>query len=219
MWDRGGMSQSTAHRTERWWLRRGPSLLVFAAVLLVVTAAALVVSRQLFDVIGEVPKNELGEDNWTDQMGIELFGGLQVAQVPECAADPITRIALWDVDSNPYWEVAGPPTPFTSFVIGAAPAGFTEVEPYRAPADDELVRLVVFRRIGGVAGMRYRSIDLVDGKVMSGNPLRTYTRDGFRQEKVCDTPSKAGRDVATGIDGVDDVDAAPVDDLTATVPN
>ncbi len=216
MWDRGGMSQPIERRREHWWLRRGPSLLVFAVVILVLTVSTVVVSRQLADVIGEVPKDELGEDAWTDQLGIELFGGLQVAQVPQCAADPITRIALWDADSNPYWEVAGPPTPFTSFVIGAAPAGFSEVEPYRAPPEDELVRLVVFRRVGGVAGMRYREIDLVDGKVISGSPLRTYTREGFRKEKVCDHPSTPGSDPITGDVGTES--GAP-DDVTTTQPN
>ena len=208
------MSQPTARR-EHWWLRRGPSLLVFAVVLLVLVVSVVVVSRQLVDVIGEVPKDELGEDAWTDQLGIELFGGLQVAQVPQCAADPITRIALWDADSNPYWEVAGPPTPFTSFVIGAAPAGFSEVEPYRAPPEGELVRLVVFRRVGGVAGMRFREIDLVDGKVISGSPVRTYTREGFRKEKVCDTPSTRDSDQTTGDIGESDTS----DDVTTTVPN
>lgn len=192
MWDRGGMSEPTADRMVPWWHRRGPSVLVFVAVLAVVFVAVMVVSRQAMEVLGEVPKDELGEDSWVDQLGIELGGGLQVAQLPECAADPITRIALWDADSNPYWEAAGPPTPFTSFVVGAAPSGFIEIEPYRAPADDELVRLVVFRRVGGVAGMRYRAIDLVDGKVISGRPIRTYTREGFRKEKVCGGPTKQG---------------------------
>lgn len=216
MWDRGGMSEPTADRRVHWWHRRGPSLLVFLVVFSVVAVAVVVVSRQVVDVLSEVPKDELGDDNWVDQLGIELGGGLQVAQVPECAADPITRIALWDADSNPYWEAAGPPTPFTSFVIGAAPAGFTEIEPYRAPAEDELVRLVVFRRVGGVAGMRYRAIDLVDGKVISGRPIRTYTREGFRTEKVCDTPSvKQGLGDTIESDSTDpDVGSDP-----ATVPD
>ena len=207
------MSQPTADRQQPWWQRRGPSLLVFALVLVVMAVAGALVSRQLVDVIGEVPKDELGEDNWTDQLGIELGGGLQVAQVPECAADPITRIALWDADSNPYWEVAGPATPFTSFLVGAAPAGFTVVEPYRAPPEDALVRLVVFRRVGGVAGVRYRAIDLVDGKVVSGSPLRTYTREGFRKEKVCGAQSKPEVGVATG-SGAEDPGAA-----STTAPN
>ncbi|MEO6989393.1 MAG: hypothetical protein ABI239_12190 [Aquihabitans sp.] len=210
------MSESTADRRVPWWHRRGPSLLVFMLVVAVVAGAVVVVSRQVADVLGEVPKDELGEDNWVDQLGIELGGGLQVAQVPECAADPITRIALWDADSNPYWEAAGPPTPLTSFVIGAAPAGFTEIEPYRQPAEDELVRLVVFRRVGGVAGMRYRAIDLVDGKVISGRPIRTYTREGFRTEKVCDTPAvKQGLEATTESEATD----PDVGSDTAVVPD
>lgn len=195
------MSQPTEDRRVHWWYRRGPSLLVFVVVLAVMAAVVVTMTRDVSEVIGEVPKDELGEDNWTDQLGVEAAGPLQVAQVPECAADPITRIALWDADSNPYWEVSGPPTPLTSFVIGAAPAGFTVVEPYRAPEESDLVRLVVFRRVGGVAGVRYRAIDLVDGKVISGSPIRTYTRDGFREEKVCDAPAAANPAGATGADG------------------
>lgn len=186
---------------------------------MVVAVSVVVLSGQVAEVIGEVPKDELGEDTWTDQLGIEAAGPLQVAQVPACAADPVTRIALWDADSNPYWEVVGPPTPLSSFVIGAAPTGFSEVEPYRSPPEDELVRLVVFRRVGGVAGMRYRAIDLVEGKVISGSPIRTYTRDGFRDEKVCDTPTQPG--TAADIDAVDS-DAAEGDlggETTTTVPN
>lgn len=200
------MSQPTTDRRVHWWQQRGPSILVFVLVLTLVAAAVVVMSGRVADVIGQVPKDELGEDHWTDQLGVELAGGLQIAQVPECAADPITRIALWDADSNPYWEVAGPPTPLTFFVVGAAPSGFTEVEPYRAPPDDELLRLVVFRRVGGVAGMRFRAIDLVDGKVISGSPIRTYTREGFRKEKVCDTPSKPEPSTPSDIDSVDSIE-------------
>lgn len=194
-----------------WWHRRAWSLAVFIGVLTLVVMAVAVITRDVVEVLPEVPKDELGDDNWVDQLGVELGGGLQVAQLPECAADPITRIALWDADSNPYWEVAGPATPFTSFVIGVAPTGFDEVTPYRRPADDDLVRLIVFRRVGGAAGIRYRAADLVDGRVISGTPMRTYTRDGFRKEKVCgDTAGPVAGDPADPFD-TDSIETDSID--------
>ncbi len=168
-----------------WWQRRSPSLLVFVGLLAVLALSAIVLAGQVAEVLPEVPKDRLGVDSWTDPIGVERNSGLQIGRIPDCAAGSVTRIALWDEDSEPYWEVAGPPTPMTAFYVGVLPGGFTEVEPYREPPAGALVRLVVFRRVGGPAGIRYQASQLRTGYVMAGRPLVSYTVEGFQAEPVC----------------------------------
>ena len=55
-----------------------------------------------------------------------------------------------------------------------------------------MLRLVVFRKIGGAAGIRYLQGQLPTNRVVSGNPLSRYTISGFQTAKVCgDTATKA----------------------------
>ena len=70
----------------------------------------VMLTRQAVDVLPEVGRDQLGEDNWADPLGVHLAGPLQVARVPDCAAGAFTRLVLWDPMSDPYWEVEGPPT-------------------------------------------------------------------------------------------------------------
>ncbi len=162
-----------------------PSFLVFLAVVTAVGLATVVVGVQVADVLPEVGKDQLGQDVWTDPVGLESAGGVAVAHIPDCSAGAVTRIALWDANSNPYWEVAGPATPLSSFFVGAAPAGFTLVKPYTKPPPGAVLRLVVFRKVGGVAGIRYRESQLRKSRVVSGNPLARYTIAGYQDAKVC----------------------------------
>ncbi len=168
-----------------WWHRRLPSFLVFVVVLMVVAGATAFVGRDVVKVLPEVPKDQLGQDLWTDPIGLESFSGLAVAHIPDCAAGAVTRIALWDANSKPYWEVTGVPTPLTTFVLGAPPKGFVVVTPYRKPPPRAVLRLVVFRKVGGVAGIRYQQADLRKSRVVSGNPLARYTVSGFQTAAVC----------------------------------
>src|SRR5690606_35282802 len=100
---------------------RLPSVLVLLAVLAVSTVAVLVMTDTATDVLPEVGRDRLGEDNWEDPLGIELAGGFQVGRVPDCAAGAFTRIVLWNPDSEPYWEVEGPATPLNTFLVGVPP--------------------------------------------------------------------------------------------------
>lgn len=181
-----------------WWRRRSPSALVLVAIVGVAAIATLVVGRTVADVLAEVPKDRLGTDPWTATLGVEKAEPFQLAYLPECAAGSVTRIVLWDEDSTPYWEVSGPPTPMTSFVVGGTPTGFTEVVPYEAPPPGALVRLVAFRRVGEPIGLRYRATQLVEGKVVATPSLSLYSRDGFTGAEVCgDDP---GDDTTTTTD-------------------
>ncbi len=175
----------------RWWHRRTPSLAIFLIVLGIAGVVTLAMTRQVAEVLPEVGRDQLGDDRWEDPVGVELAEGVQVGHVPDCASGSITRIVLWDADSEPLWEVEGPPAGLQSFFVGIAPPEFTEVVPYREPAADELVRLVVFHRSGGVAGIRYDATSLRDGRVVSGNPLRRFTVEGFQAARVCGRPDGA----------------------------
>lgn len=155
------------------------------AIVGVTALATLLVGRSVADVLDEVPKDRLGTDPWTATLGVEKADPFQVAYLPDCAAGSVTRIVLWDEESQPYWEVAGPPTPMTSFVVGGTPTGFTEVVPYEAPPRGAMVRLVAFRRVGEPIGLRYRDTQLVEGRVVATTSLSLYSRDGFRGAEVC----------------------------------
>lgn len=185
------MSTRTPAAAAPWWQRRAPSLLILAVLLTGILVAVVVVGRDVSQVLPEVPKDQLGEDRWEAPLGIELGSMALMAYVPECAAGSITRIALWDQDSNPYWEVAGPPTPMTQFVIGLEPTGFTTVTPYRAPPRGAVLRLVAFRRVGGPLGLRYHERDLVKNRVMGGKPLSRFSIDGWKTAAVCSSGSKS----------------------------
>ncbi|MBX3312830.1 MAG: hypothetical protein KF906_00795 [Actinobacteria bacterium] len=159
--------------------------MVLLAMVGVTAIATLLVGRSVADVLAEVPKDRLGTDPWTATLGVEKADPFQVAYLPDCAAGSVTRIVLWDEDSTPYWEVSGPPTPMTSFVVGGTPKGFTEVVPYEAPPRGALVRLVAFRRVGEPIGLRYRATQLVEGKVVATPNLSLFSREGFTTAEVC----------------------------------
>lgn len=194
----------------RWWHHRTPSLAIFVVVVGLAAMATLAMTREVAEVLPEVGRDQLGDDRWGDPVGVELVDGIQVGHVPDCAAGSVTRIVLWDADSEPLWEVEGPPTGIQSFFIGLVPPEFTEVVPYREPAADELVRLVVFHRSGDVAGLRYDAISLREERVMSGNPLRRFTVEGFKTARVC------GR--ADGAVTPED-ELAPIPELTPVDPD
>lgn len=160
-------------------------MLVFAVVLSVLAVVTVAMVNRVGGVLPEVPRDQLGQDRWNEPLGIALLGEFEVAYVPACAADPITRIVLWNADSEPYWEVAGPSTPLEAFIVGATPEGFAEVVPFEEPPPGEVLRLIAFRSVGGSAGIRYRSEDLKEERVRSGTPLTTYTIDGFKDALVC----------------------------------
>ncbi len=178
---------SSTPRTTRppWWQRRLPSTVVFIVVLGVMALAAVALWSDLGNVLPDVGKDKQGEDPWNDPVGVEKVAGFQVVRIPDCAAAPVVRIALWDEASKPYWEVAGPPTPMASFAIGATPEGFTENKAFTKPPADAVLRLVVFRKVKGVAGVRYRESDLRTGYVASGLPISRYGVEDFQTGDVC----------------------------------
>src|SRR5690606_12497915 len=147
----------------RWWQRRGPSLLVFAGVLLFMGLASLALRSSIADVLPEIGKDEQGVDPWRDPGGIGPVGEDQPAGIPDCAAAPVVRIELWDEATEPYWEVSGPATPMGSFAVGVTPEGWEEETPYSAPPADAVLRLMVVRKVKGVAGVRYQTSDLRTG--------------------------------------------------------
>lgn len=179
------MPVAPAQPVPHWWQRRGPSVLVLVVLLAGMGIFTLSAAARVAEVLPEVPKDQLGDDTWDNPVGLEQAGAFQVAHIPDCAAGAITRIVLWDADSEPFWEVTGPPTPMTSFVVGVLPAGFTEVEPYREPPSGTVLRLVVFPQMGGAAGVRYQANQLRSGRVVSGTPLSRYTVSGFQTAEVC----------------------------------
>jgi hypothetical protein len=185
MWDRGQMPASSSQPRPQWWHRRWPSAIVFAVILGVMTIASLALWKDIGDVLPSVGKDKQGEDPWNDPVGVELVGGFQVVHIPDCAAAPVVRIALWNEKSEPYWEVAGPATPMDSFAIGATPEGFSEVKAYTKPPAGSVQRVVVFRKVKGVAGVRFRTTDLRSGYVASGLPINRYETAKFQTGSVC----------------------------------
>lgn len=169
----------------RWGEDRRTSILVFGGILAVLAVASLVLTWQVVDVLPSVGQDQLGDDNWDDPIGLQAPDGVPVAHIPDCAAGAVTRIVLWNADSEPYWEVVGRPTPMTNFFVGVTPEGFLPKVEYREPPRGEVLRLVVFREVGGTAGIRYRAVDLPDTRVVSGQPLTRFTIEGFKTADVC----------------------------------
>lgn len=185
-------------------------MLVFSAILLVMALASLTLWGDLSDVLPSVGKDKQGEDPWKDPIGVEKVGVFQVAHIPDCAAAPVVRIALWNEQSEPYWEVSGPATPMESFAIGATPEGFEEVHAYEKPPADAVLRLVVFRKVKGVAGVRFQNADLRTGYVASGTPISRYEVDKFQVGSVCGDDGEKS-------EGGEDADGDPAS-TTTTVP-
>jgi hypothetical protein len=194
-----------------WWHRRWPSALVFAAVLGVMVLASIAIWSNVSDILPDVGKDKQGQDPWNDPVGIEKVGVFQVVHIPDCAAAPVVRIALWDEESRPYWEVSGPATPMESFAIGATPEGFTEDKAYEKPPAGSVLRLVVFRKVKGIAGVRYQDEDLRTGRVVSGTPSSRYTVAGFQTGQMCgdDADASEGSTTSPGADGEATATTAP----------
>ena len=185
MWEPGFVTSASGATRPPWWRRRTPSFLVFCVVMLGMVLVSVVLWRQVSDVLPTVGKSNQGDDPWLDPIGVEKVGPFQVAHIPDCAAAPVVRIGLWDEKSNPYWQVSGPPTPMASFAVGALPKGFDEDTPYRKPPAGATLRLVVVRKVKGVAGVRYRVADLRTGYVATGLPIKRYLIDDFQTGSVC----------------------------------
>lgn len=190
------MSASTYVPPPRWWQRRGPSVLVFCLVIVAMGFASLALWGRIAEVLPEVGKDKQGEDPWTDPVGMEKLGEFQVVRIPDCAAAPVVRVELWDEDSNPYWEMTGPPTPLQSFVVGVAPEGWIEQTPYEEPPAGAVLRLLVVRRVKGVAGVRYQARDLRSDYVVTGPPTTRYLVEDFVTGSVCGDEDEAGTDGA-----------------------
>ena len=192
---------------ERWWQQRTPSVVVFCVVVAAMGLAGLLLASEMTEVLPEVGRDQLGDDNWVDPIGVESAFGYTVAHVPDCAAGAVTRIVLWDADSTPYWEAVAMPTPLESFVVGAAPEGFLTTREYEEPPRGAVLRLVIFRKVGGAAGVRYRQADLREERVMSMVPLQPFTIEGFKTARVCGDGSGVTDDRRTG-DGSVEIGAA-----------
>jgi hypothetical protein len=201
--DHPGLLRAEGPEPAHWWGRRWPSLAVLLVLLAVAGLVTVGLAGRAAEVLPEVGRDQLGEDNWTDPLGIHLAADFQVARVPDCAAGAFTRLVLWSPESEPYWEVEGPPTPLTSFLVGVAPEGFATVTAYRDPPPGEVLRLVAFRRDGGPVGIRYQATDLRPTRVVSGNPLTRFTIEGFQTARVCED-AEATADGPPGVDDQDD---------------
>ena len=204
------MSPSSSTPRPPWWHRRWPSALVFALVIGVMAVASVAIWSDVGNVLPDVGKDKQGVDPWNDPVGVEKVAGFQVVRIPDCAAAPVVRIGLWNEDSTPYWEVSGPPTPMASFAIGATPEGWVENQAFTAPPADAVLRLVVFRKVKGVAGVRYQASDLRTGYVVSGLPISRYGVEDFQTGDVCGDEDEDGEDGGT-------TTTAPVTTTTAAV--
>lgn len=179
------MSSSASTPDPRWWQRRGPSLWVFVGVLVVMAVASVAMWSSISGVLGDIGEDRQGVDPWEDPIGVERVGEVQVARLPNCAAAPLVRIELWDEESEPYWAVEGPPTPMASFFVGVTPQGWTEVTPFTEPPSGATLRLMVVRKVKGIAGVRYQRSDLRTGYVASGEPISRYGVEDFVTGDVC----------------------------------
>ena len=77
-------------------------------------------------------------------------------------------------------------------VIGATPEGFTEDKAFTKPPAGAVLRLVVFRKVKGVAGVRYQESDLRTGYVASGLPISRYEVADFQTGDVCGDDEASG---------------------------
>ena len=180
-----------------WWQTRSGSIGALLGTLVVVALLAVVLADRVGGALSDVGRDEDGTDPWTDPVGLEpVAGGLLVGRLPDCAAAPVTRITVWDQDSTPIWDVAGPPTALPAFILGVPPPGFDELTPYDEPDETALVRLVVNRQLVGVAGARYAFDDLGREKVTTyyEGAYHTFSRSGFQGADVC-----RGRDGSTNL--------------------
>jgi hypothetical protein len=186
-------------------------VLVFVAVVGAMAIATLVLWSDVASVLPDVGKDRQGEDPWEDPVGIEKVGVFQLARIPDCAAAPVERIELWDEDSTPYWQVAGPPTPMATFAVGVTPEGFSEVTPYEEPPADAVLRLIVVRSVKGVAGVRYQVDDLREGFAVVGIPASRYLVDDFQTGDVCG--EEEGDDGSTTLPGETTTTDVPVTEV------
>lgn len=185
----------------RWWERRSGAMGLFVLALVVLALLAALLGGRVSGVLSDVGRDEGGTDPWSDSLGVEpVAGGYLVAHVPDCGTAPIVRIALWDQDSQPLWEVTGPPTALASFFVGSAPKGFHVVTPYEKPSNGETVRLVIERQIAGVAGVRYANVDLGKGHVSTyyEGAYHTYSHAGFQSADVCRRGKKSDKTLPNG---------------------
>lgn len=194
------MSGDRARPSQPWIARRWPSIGLLVVVLGLIAGSLLFLGGKLGAVLPEVGKDKQGEDPWQDPIGLEAVKGFQVGHIPDCAASAVSKIVLWNENSEPYWSVSGPPTPMTTFSVGVTPEGFTVETPYRTPPAGSTLRLVAFRRAGGPMGLRYSSDDLVERRVISGEPLRRFTVSGFQTADVCGS-GDTGAETTTSLPG------------------
>lgn len=175
---------------------------MFCVLLVAMAVASVALWSSVRDVLPAVGKDKQGEDPWTDQLGVEKVGPFQIAHIPDCAAAPVVRIVLWDEESKPYWEVSGPATPMDSFAVGVTPEGFKTETPYREPPAGAVQRLVVIRKVKGVAGVRYTTEDLRTGYVATGEPISRFLPDDFQTGRFCGgTEGDAATTSTTPADG------------------
>ena len=188
----------------RWWYRRGPSTLLLVALIALMAGSVAIMARSVSHALPEVGKDAQGDDPWTDPVGVELVNGFQVAHIPDCAAGPVVRISLLDPASHPYWQVSGPPSAMTAFVVGATPTGFKVEVPLRPPPPAAVLRLVVFRKVKGAAGLRYQVSDLQKARVAAMLPIAHFTIAGFQTADVCGNAKDGktpGTTLASGLGG------------------
>lgn len=158
---------------------------MLAGLLAAMTVMALLGGARVLGSLPDVGRDQLGEDRWAAPLGVQKAGKFQIGLIPQCASGAVSRIVLWDANSNPYWEVVGPSTPLDAFVVGQTPNRFYEIKAYRPPSSGTVVRLVAFRTVGGPVGLRYRASDLREGRAVSGDPPARFTPAGFRTARVC----------------------------------
>lgn len=189
---------------------------------MVLSGIGVVLAKGVSGALPVVGRDKLGEDPWTDPIGVEKLGVFEIAHLPDCAAGPVVRIMLWDNDSNPYWQVSGPPTALTTFPVGATPDGWTVDVPYTAPKAGAVIRLVVIRTVKGAAGVRFTATDVVQKRVVAMLPLTRFTIAGFQTADVCGADGKAKKPgegvTTTAPTGVDAGGVAPAGDAGTTVP-
>ena len=179
------MTSPASPRRLPWWQRRGPSFVVFCVVIAAMVFASFSMWNRVSTVLPDVGKDKQGEDPWVDPLGVEKVAQFQIAHIPDCGAAPVIRITLWDEDSRPYWEVSGPATPMASFAIGVTPEGFTADTPYKAPPAGAVLRLMVVRKVKGIAGVRFQASDLRTSYVATGDPIKRYPLEDFQTGDVC----------------------------------